>query len=558
MSKAAEPPLEELLGSTLGRRFALTAGEFPDREAVVIPELGVRKTYRELKCDADLAAKAFMALGIGKGEHVAIWSSNRAEWHQAAYAAWKIGAVVVSVNTLFKAAELSHALAVSDATTLVMASGFRDLDYVETLYQLAPELREGAAGDIEAKAFPRLKRVLVLDDAPLPGMLSFKNALARAGSVADEELAKRESAVSPGDPATMIFTSGTTGVPKGALLRHRSVLAEAFYSGREMGLKAGDRCLLPLPFFTIGGMQTGIVMPVCHAITAVSVHWFDAGKALQIIQEERITLAIMVNTMWVATLDLPDFGHFDLSSLTRGFSAGAPCPVAMMREIEQRYGITMTIGYGLSETSAVVVSTNPACPEEKRLGSVGRPLPGVEVKIVDRANGTELAAGEQGEVCLRGWCNMIGYYQRPEATAEALDRDGWLHTGDLGFVEEEGFLHITGRFKDVIIRGGQNIAAREIEDLLHIHPRIADAYVIGVPSRKYGEEVLAAVMLRSGQELSEEEVKQFCKANLARYKVPSYVWFVDSFPANAMGKTQKFRLIDMAVRQFGLEKKRGG
>jgi fatty-acyl-CoA synthase len=299
-------------------------------------------------------------------------------------------------------------------------------------------------------------------------------------------------------------------------------------------------------------------MPICHAITAISMQWFNPRKALQLIQDEKVTLAIMVNTMWVSTLDLPEFNEFDLSRLTRGFSAGAPCPTALMKEIERRYGITMTIGYGLSETTAVVIATDIDDPDEKRLASVGRTMPGVEGKVIEPATGKVLPFSEQGEIVLRGWCNMIGYYNRPEATAEAIDPEGWLHSGDLGFLDEEGYFHVTGRMKDMIIRGGQNVYAKEIEDLLHTHPKIADVYIVGVPSRKYGEEILATVKLRSGQGMTGDEVREFCKNNIARYKVPRYVWFVESFPVNTMGKTQKFKLMDMAIAHFGLEGEKQG
>ena len=550
--------LDDLLSSTIGKMFVATAGRFPEREVLVMPELDLRITYRDLLERVNRAAKGFIALGVKQGEHVAIWSPNRLEWYQTAYALWKIGVVVVSVNTLFKPPELSHVLGVSGCTTLVMAAGFQDQDYLGSLLQLAPEIPEQQAGNVESLKFPCLKRIVVLDSEPRPGMFSFAEMIENGKSVSDAARAERELAVKPDDPATMIFTSGTTGFPKGALLRHKSVLAQAYYSGRSMGLESGDRCLFPLPFFTIGGMQSGVVMPICHSITVISMQWFNPRKALQLMQGEGVTLAIMVNTMWVAALDLADFNEFDFSRLTRGFSAGAPCPTAMMKEIEQRFGITMTIGYGLSETTAVVVASDIADSDERRLASVGRPMPGVEGRVIDTVTGKVLPCGEQGEIVLRGWCIMIGYHNRPEATAETIDAQGWLHTGDLGFLDERGYLHVTGRLKDMIIRGGQNVYAKEIEDLLHTHPKIADGYIVGVPSRKYGEEILAAVKLRSGQAMTGEELREFCKTNIARYKVPRYVWFVETFPVNPMGKIQKFKLMDMAIAHFGLEAEKQG
>jgi fatty-acyl-CoA synthase len=544
--------LSQLLNTTIGNMFDNASTANPDHLALIMPEFQARLTYREYENCVNAAAKGLMTLGVEKDQHVALWSPNRPEWFFIQYALAKIGAVLVTVNTLFKADELAYVLCQSDSTTLLLSNGFRELDYIGTVYQIAPEIKTSQPGEIESQAFPNLKRIITLDDTENSGIFNWSELVEAGKAITDDTLAERQQAVLPEDPACIIYTSGTTGFPKGVLLRHNGLVAESYYLGQSMDIHDDDRCLLPMPVFAAGGLLGGSIMSVNYGITLIASYQFDAAKILELIEIEKPTVGVFVNTMFVMLMDHPDFSQRDVTSFKRAFSAGAPSPIPLMKEIEARFGMKMILGYGLTESHAVITTTAFDDPPEIRLATVGTAIPGVKISIIDPESGNSVAPGQQGEICLSGWCNMLGYYNKSAETEKAINAEGWMHTGDLGTIDSEDYLRVTGRLKDMIIRGGANIYAKEIEEVLQTHPKVAEAYVVGVPNRRYGEEVLACVMLRSNETATKEEISRFCSERLARYKLPQYIVFVDAWPLTNTGKVQKFRLAEMGIAHFGL------
>ena len=534
-----------LIEMTLGDLLDKVAEVYPDNDCVVCNDKPFRKTYKEFKEECDTTAKGLMALGVEKGSHVAIWATNYPEWIVLMFASAKIGATLVTVNTNYKVFEAEYLLKQSDTDTLVMMDGLKDTNYSEIINELCPELKDSKPGRMDCENLPYLKRVIYLDAKEnMPrGMLHWSELRELAASVSDEALRARQASVNCHDVVNMQYTSGTTGFPKGVMLTHYNILNNGKCIGDNQVLTYRDRVCLPVPFFHCFGCVLGIMACITHGSTIVPVERYHPVRVMHTIQAERCTATYGVPTMYIAMLEHPDFSKYDFSSLRTGIMSGSPCPV----NVNLMHMTEITIPYGLTETSPVCTMTNVSDSIEKRVATVGRKMPFVEVKVVDPETYEDLPPNTPGEVVVRGYSVMKGYYKMPEATAQAIDQDGWLHSGDLAVVDPEGYFHITGRIKDMIIRGGENIYPKELEEFLYTHPKIKDVQVIGVPDKKYGEEVCACVILKQGETATEEELKEFIREHLSRHKMPRYIWFMDTFPMTASGKIQKYKMREMAV-----------
>jgi fatty-acyl-CoA synthase len=542
------------LECTVGGLLDQMADRFPDNDALVYVERNLRFSYRQFNDICRNVAKGLISLGVKKGDHVSIWANNVPEWVILQFATAKIGAVLVTINTSYRSAELEYILKQSDSNVLFMVQNFKGTDYVETLCDVVPELKNASSGFSGSEKLPFLEKVIFIGEETPVGMINFNELYALAGSVDDATLATIEAGLSPYDVINMQYTSGTTGFPKGVMLTHFNIVNNGFNIGECMRFTEKDRLCIPVPFFHCFGCVLGVMACVTHGATMVPVETFNPLQVLQAIEKERCTAVHGVPTMFIAELEHPDFDKYDLTSLRTGIMAGSPCPIEVMkRVIRDMHASEITIAYGQTESSPVITQTRTEDPIELRVATVGRALPDVEVKIVDIETGATLPPGKQGELCGRGYLVMKGYYKMPEETAKVIDADGWLHTGDLAVMDEHGYCKITGRIKNMIIRGGENIYPREIEEFLYTHPKISDTQVYGVPDRKYGEQVMAAIVLKKGVEMSEQEVKDFCRDKIAHYKIPHYVKFVESYPMTASGKIQKFKLREMAIRELQLE-----
>ena len=539
---------------TMGGLLDHVAQQFPDNDALIYVDRGLRYSYREFNEVCRQVAKGLLRLGIKKGDNLSIWAYNVPEWVILQFATAKIGAVLVTVNTSYKSAELEYILKQSDSNTLFLVQGFKDTDYVTTLLDVAPELATSRPGELRAAKLPRLKNVVFLGEGNRNGMFNFSSIMAWGRDVPDAELAAVEATLDRHDVINMQYTSGTTGFPKGVMLTHFNVINNGFNIGECMRFTEKDRLCIPVPFFHCFGCVLGVMACVTHGSAMVPVEIFDPLKVLQAIEKERCTAVHGVPTMFIAELEHPEFAKFDLSTLRSGIMAGSNCPIEVMkRVIRDMNASEITIAYGQTESSPVITQTRTDDAIELMVATVGRALPDVEVKIVDIETGVTLPPGKQGELCTRGYLVMKGYYNMPEETARVIDADGWLHTGDLAVMDENCYCKITGRIKNMIIRGGENVYPREIEEFLYTHSKISDVQVYGVPDRKFGEQVMAAVVLKKDAEMTEEEVREFCRGRIANYKIPRYVKFVDSYPMTASGKIQKFKLREMAIRELQLE-----
>ncbi|MBK9712803.1 MAG: AMP-binding protein [Kouleothrix sp.] len=544
----------DLLKTTIGDLLDRQAARFGERDALIHVEHGVRYTYGEFRDECNRVAKGLIALGIRKGDHVGIWATNYAEWVVAQFATAKIGAVLVTVNPSYRTHELEYLLKQSDASTLLLIDSFKTSDYVGMINELIPELRESEPGDLHSAKFPQLQRVIFIGQERHAGMLQWSDLAALGTSVSDVELARRQAECGPDEVINIQYTSGTTGFPKGAMLTHFNIVGDAFYIAECMRFTEQDRLCIPVPFYHCFGCVLGTLCCVTHgAAMVIPSEYFDPLKALTAVEKESCTGLHGVPTMFIAELQHPDFAKFSFPALRTGIMAGSPCPIEVMKQVVERMGAAeITIAYGQTESSPVITQTRTDDPIELRVSTVGRALPNVAVKIVDPETGQELPPGQQGELCTRGFIVMKGYYNLPEATTKAIDPDGWLHTGDLATMDERGYCKITGRLKDMIIRGGENIYPREIEEFLYTNPKVADVQVVGVPDLKYGEEVMAWVKLKEGQSATPEEIRDFCRGKIAHYKVPRYVKFVNDFPMTVTGKIQKYKMRDAAVEELGL------
>lgn len=537
----------ELMNKTVGEILSEQAIRYPENEAYVYPERLLRKTYAEFDKETDELAKAFMGIGIQKGEHVAIWSDNKPQWLLSQFATGKMGAVLVTVNTNYQAAELKYLLQQSEATTLILDEGFKDTSYLEILRSICPSQQERDGGHIHCPALPDLKRVILMTEKNEVGIYKWSEFLKHAETVLDEELEKRKESLSPDDVINIQYTSGTTGFPKGVMLTHNNVVNNGNMIGETMKLTCEDRLCIPVPFFHCFGCVLGTLAAVTHGATMVIVEQFEAARVLRAVQNEKCTALHGVPTMFIAELNHPDFNDYDTTKLRTGIMAGSTCPIEVMKQVIEVMGASeITICYGLTEASPVISQTKTDDPIEKRVSTVGKPHPHVEVKIINPATGKELPKGESGELCTRGYHVMKGYYNNPEATREAIDEDGWLHTGDIARLDEDGYLDITGRMKDMVIRGGENIYPREVEEFLYTHPGVSDVQVVGVPDERYGEELMAWVIPKDGMELDVEEIRAFCKGAISHHKIPRYIEFTDAYPMTASGKIQKFKLRKMS------------
>lgn len=537
-------PLQEM---TLGQILARTTERFPDHPALIYADRDFRMTYREFSRAVDETAKGLMALGVEKGEKVAIWATNIPLWVVFQFATARIGAILLTVNTNYKTAELEYLLLQSDTQNLFIIDRFQDTDYVNTVYELVPELKTNERGKLSSKKFPFLKRVGFLGPEKHRGMYSMPEIRALSAMVTDAEYQARQDALSPHDVVNMQYTSGTTGFPKGVMLTHYNIGNNGYWIGANQKFSEKDRVCLPVPLFHCFGCVLGVLAAVNHGTAMVILEGFDPVTVMASVEKEACTALYGVPTMFIAILDHPLFKKFDFSSLRTGIMAGSNCPVHVMEQVIEKMNMTdITICYGLTEASPVMTYTRIGDDFRLRVETVGRALPHIEVKVVDPATGEEIERGLQGEVCCRGYNVMKGYYKNPEATKETIDAEGWLHSGDLGVMDKEGNLSITGRKKDMIIRGGENIYPREIEEFLYRMEEIRDVQVAAVPSEKYGEEVGAFIVLKQGVNLEPSEVTDFCRGKISRYKIPKYVHFVSGYPMTASGKIQKYKLTEMS------------
>ena len=548
--------------STIGDVLDRQAERFAERDALVNVETGERYTYAEFRDEVERVARGLMALGIRRGHHVGIWATNYSEWVLTQFATAKIGAVMVNVNPAYRTHELAYVLEQSEANALILIGRFRNSDYAAMVNEVVPELKDSNPGELRSSQFPYLRNVVCIPphddgaDAETPaGMWAWDEMVAKHSEVSPEQLTARQAECHPDDPINIQYTSGTTGNPKGAMLTHHNLVSNGLYVGDAIELTEKDRLCVPVPFYHCFGCVMGNLGCITHgsAIIIASEH-FDPLKTLQALERERCTALYGVPTMFIAQLGHADFDSFDVSSLRTGIMAGSPCPIEVMRQVIDRMGAhQMTIAYGQTEHSPVITQTLVSDSIERRVSTVGAVLPGVEARIVDPESGEILGPGVQGELQARSSMVMQGYYNMPEATAAAIDAEGWLHTGDLAEVDEDGYYKITGRLKDMIIRGGENVYPREIEEFLYTHPKISDVQVIGVPDERFGEEVMAWVMLRPGETAESEEIREFCRGRIAHFKIPRYVKVTEEFPMTVTGKIQKFRMREMAVEELGLQ-----
>lgn len=534
----------------LGDVLAQQAIQYPNKDALIYPEMGLRWSFRQLEDLAQNCARGLVSLGIRKGERVALWSTNLPEWVVLFFGLAKIGAIMVTVNTLLRRHEVEYLLSQSEACTLILSKGFRDVDYVEVVYQIAPEVRQHKSeSELDCPKLPFLRHVVFLGEQAPAGMVSYNQVQEMGKRELDSSLANIKLDVN--EVINIQYTSGTTGFPKGAMLSHHNIVHNGHWIGHTQRLSGDDRVCLPVPFFHCFGCVLGILGAYTWGAAIVPLISFDPEKVLQAVAAERCTALYGVPTMYIAELEHPSFSKYDLSSLRTGIMSGAPCPESLMRKVIRDMHLQeITIAYGLTEASPVITMTDLNDTIAHRTQTVGKPLSGAEVKIVDAATDELVLPDEVGELWVRGYLVMKGYYKKPEATHEAISQDGWLRTGDLASQDKDGYIKIRGRKKEMMIRGGENIYPREIEEFLRSHPKISDVAVYGVPHRKFGEEVAAAIRLKPGETATPEEIKAFCKEQIASFKVPKHVQFVSEFPQTASGKLQKYKLQERALQDF--------
>jgi fatty-acyl-CoA synthase len=551
--------MEPLLGATIPEHFADIAARYPDNEAFVGIPQEVRLTYTQLAARIDELARGLAGMGFAKGERIGVWSTNNLEWLLLQMATARIGVVLVNINPAYRPRELAYALERSDVQGLFTIPAFRSSDYVAMLREDIPELDTSAPDALKSAAFPHLRRVVIYDPAaadstprPAPGFTTWPEVTAAGREIPASRLEELTASLDRDDPINIQYTSGTTGFPKAVVLTHHNILNNAYFSAHAMQFAAEDRLCIPVPFYHCFGMVLANLLCISvGACMVVPCEHFDAGEVLSAVQAERCTAIHGVPTMFIAELELPEFDGFDLSTLRTGIMAGAPCPPALLtRVMDDMHCRQILVGYGETEASPLTHLTSIDDSFERRVETVGTNLPHQEVKIVDVASRATLPVGQIGEICFRGYHIMREYYGQPDKTAEAVDSAGWLASGDLGTMDADGYVRITGRLKEMIIRGGENIYPREIEDFLFTHPKIAEVAVFGVPDDYYGEQVMAWIQLHEGKSATEDEIREFCKDKVAHYKIPHYIWFVEEFPMTVTGKLQKFRMREMAVERL--------
>ncbi|MDR1128602.1 MAG: AMP-binding protein [Treponema sp.] len=537
---------------TLGGLLREKAEKHPDRDFIVYSDRNLRFSYAGFDRRADDLAKGLLAIGLKKGDHIGIWATNVPDWNTVLFAAARAGMVFVTINTGYKLHELEYLLKQSDLKCLVIIDGWRDSDYVSMVYELIPELKTAPRGNLDSEKFPFLKYVIYAGQVKHRGMFGMNEVLLLGRHTDAGELRAIEASLDADDVVNMQYTSGTTGFPKGVMLTHRNIINNGLGIGDNMRLGGEDVVCLPVPLFHCFGLVLGMMAVITHGSCAAMLEWFDPLLVLATVQKERCTAVYGVPTMFIAELGHPMFKMFDLSSLRTGIMAGSPCPIEAMRQvIDLMHMKEITICYGLTESSPVMTQTRYDDDLETRVETVGRALPGVEVTIRDSETGEECPDGVHGEFCCRGYNTMKGYYKMPEETARCIDGKGWLHSGDLGVRDSNGCFRVTGRIKDMIIRGGENVYPKEIEDFLYTMPGIRDVQVVGIASEKYGEEVGAFIILQPDVSMGEEDVRDFCRGQISRFKIPRYVFFVDAFPLTSSGKIQKYLLREMGAKKAG-------
>lgn len=547
--------MEKLIEITVGNLLEQVANQYPDSQAVKYIDRDYCRSWREFDKEVDEIAKGFMAIGVTKGDHVAIWAGNVPEWLLTLFACAKIGAVLVTVNTNYKVFELEYLLRQSDSKYLVMTRGTKYSDYVDIVNELCPTLKDQTINNLDIPMLPCLKSVILAGDEAPAGMMAFNSLFNEAKKISDEELTALKIQQDIHDVINMQYTSGTTGFPKGVMLTHYNIVNNGKCIGDCMKFTHNDKLCIPVPFFHCFGLVLAIMACITHSTSMVPLESYRPIDFLRAIQDEECTAVHGVPTMFIAALEHKEFKNFKFPKLRTGIMAGSPCPIKVMQQVVDEMGMTeITIAFGQTEASPVCTQTTTDDSIEARVATVGRALPHVECKIVDPETGVELGPNQQGEFCARGYNIMKGYYKMEEATAQAIDADGWLHSGDLAIVDENGYYRVTGRIKDMIIRGGENIYPKEIEEFLYTNENVKDVQVIGVPSEQYGEEVMACIVLKKDATITQEEIKSIITANMARHKVPSYIEFVDSFPMTASGKIQKFKLREWAIEKLSLQK----
>ncbi len=537
--------------TTIGNVVDILAENFGDNIGLEYHALGIRQSFRQLREQFDAVAKGLMALGVDRGDKVAIWANNVPEWVYTQFGSARMGAVLVTVNTNYRSKELEYLLQQSDATTLILVGGIREPDeYLKVLDKVCPIIKDSEPGKLNCEKLPFLKNIVYLGKEKMAGMFNWDDMLEMGRSVSDQALQTRLNSLKPDDVINMQYTSGTTGFPKGVMLSHTNLIGNALSMAECMKLTPDDAMCIPVPFFHCFGCVIGTLCCMVSGTTMAPVISFTAAGVLKTVEASKCNALLGVPTMFIAEFEEMDKNSYDTSSLRTGVMAGSTCPVEVMKRVIKDMGANeMTIVYGQTEASPGITQTRDQDSLELKTSTVGRALPNVEVKIVDPATGAEMPIGEQGELCSRGYHVMKGYYKMPDATARAVDMDGWLHTGDLAIMDKNGYCKITGRIKDMIIRGGENIYPREIEEFLYSYPKVKDIQVVGVPSEKYGEEVAAFVQLKTGEVATAEEIIDFCKDQISYHKIPKYVYFVDEYPTTASGKIQKYKLRELASTQ---------
>ena len=539
----------QLLESTLGEMLENWAYKTPDKDFMIYPDRNLRFTYGEFNSRVDAMAKGLLFIGIKPGDKVGIWAKNVPDWTTIMFATAKIGAVLVTINTNYKLAEIEYLLKDADINTLCLVDGYRDSDYVNMIFNLVPELKEQSRGELNSEKFPELRNVVFIGQRKHRGMFNTAELILLGSHVDDLELESVKENLKCHDVINMQYTSGTTGFPKGVMLSHHNILNNGYAAGQCMKYTADERLLVCVPLFHCFGCVLAVCAIISHGAAMVFTEDFDPVIVMASVQKEKCTALYGVPTMFISELNHPMFDMFDLSSLRTGIMAGALCPIETMNQVMTKMHMKdIIIVYGLTESSPGMTATRTHNSAEVRATTVGFEFPNVEVKIVNTETGEICSSGQQGEICCRGYNVMKGYYKNLQATERAIDTDGWLHSGDLAVKTEDGFYKITGRIKDMIIRGGENIYPREIENYLYRMQQIEAVEVVGIPSPKYGEAVSAFIKLKSGRKLNEEEVTDFCRGNIARFKIPKYIFFVDEFPMTASGKIQKYKLSQLAVK----------